>query len=162
MNKVLILFFIFILGIKQTSFAANYTENNFKNPNKKEQRQIDDLLITRLNLDDKQVEQLKKIRVQHKKQMDKIVKKMQEKHDEIRSIYYLGIPKFQTEIKSAPHKTQLIILKQEADKLRQENRKTFENMLTKEQKIEFEKLRKELREKAQINSNSYKRKPIEL
>ena len=82
--------------------------------------------------------------------MNKIIKKMQELHDKIRNVYLTGIPKFQADIKTAPLKAELVLLKQQADKLRIEHRKNFENILTPEQKAKFQMLKKEMHSKNQI------------
>lgn len=118
-----------------------------KKPTFKEQKQMDNFLNEKLNLTQEQQEILRKNRSQYRKNMEKIVKEMQELHDKIRDIYLTGIPKFQADIKSAPLKAQLVALKQSANKLRQEHRKAFENILTNEQKIKFETVKKEPRKK---------------
>ena len=97
----------------------------------------------KLQLSEEQKEELRKNRANFQKEMKKIVNAMEEKHIQIRDIYYSGIPKFQADIKTAPMKAELVILKQNADKLRKEHRKTFENILTEEQKAAFELLKKE-------------------
>lgn len=124
-------------------------------PTFKERRQMDKMLDERLNLTDEQQEQLRKNRAEHRKQMDNIIENMEIQHKKIRDVYYSGIPKFQADLKTAPMKAELVILKQNADKLRQENRKNFEQILTQEQKVEFEKFKKEM------HKNQYKPMPIQ-
>ena len=114
-----------------------------RQPTFKEQRQFDKLLNEKLNLTEKQQEELKKNRANHRREMKKIVDKMQKLHDDIRDVYLTGIPKFQADLKTAPMKAQLVSLKQSANKLRAEHRKAFENVLTPEQKAQFELLKKE-------------------
>ena len=114
------------------------------------QRQMDKVLDERLNLSQEQKDKLRKNRSQHQKEMSKILENMEEKHIKIRDVYYSGIPKFQADVKTAPMKAELVILKQNADKLRQEHRKSFENILTPEQRSEFQNFKKELNSKRQI------------
>lgn len=143
MKKILI-FLSIILISTSSNFAHECTDKNFsKKPSLKEQRQMDVFLSEKLNLTQEQQEILKKNRSQYKKNMEKIVKEMQELHDKIKDIYLTGIPKFQADIRTAPLKAQLVTLKQNANKLRQERRQAFENILTEEQKIKFEAIKKE-------------------
>lgn len=113
-------------------------------PTFKQQREFDKMLDNRLKLTQEQKEQLKANRIKHFKEMDKIVSRMQVLHDKIRNVYLTGIPPFQADLKTAPYKAELVLLKQNVDKLKQEHRKSFENILTQEQKLEFEKIKKEL------------------
>jgi len=141
---------ITILGIilltTSCSFAHNCENKNFPHkPTFKEQRQIDKLLNEKLNLTQEQQAVLKENRSKHRREMEKIVKDMQDLHDKIRNVYLTGIPKFQADLKTAPLKAELVILKQNADKLRAEHRKAFEDVLTDEQKVEFELLKKEIK-----------------
>lgn len=133
--------------IISTTYVQAHEFNTHKMPHKpsfKEKRQMDTLLNERLNLSQEQQEQIKKNRADHKKEMSKIIDKMQELHDKIRNVYYSGIPKFQADIKTATMKAELVLLKQNADKLRLEHRKKFESILNEDQKIKFKEIRKEL------------------
>ena len=138
-----IVFMIFI-GISG-AFAHNCHSEIPHKYTFKEQRQIDKFLIETLELSDKQQEELKKNRAAHRKQMNDIIKNMEEIHIKIRNVYYSGIPKFQADIRTAPLKAELVLLKQNANKLRLDHRKTFENILTQEQKIKFEQIRKDIK-----------------
>lgn len=113
----------------------------------KEQKQRDKYLDDRLQLSEEQKSELRKNRAHFQKEMRKIVENMEDVHIEIRNVYYSGIPKFQADIKTAPMKAELVILKQNADKLRKEHRKTFESILTPEQKTEFQNFQKEIHSK---------------
>ncbi|MBQ8634720.1 Spy/CpxP family protein refolding chaperone [bacterium] len=138
-----------LLFITATPIFAHDCEN-IKTPQKptlKEQKQWESMLDERLKLTDEQRQKLRENKQKHKKEMGKIVDKMQIQHDKIRDIYYSGIPKFQADIKTAPMKAELVILKQNADKLRQENRKNFKTILTEEQNAEFEKIKEEMQTK---------------
>lgn len=136
----LIIFTIFITTYNALAHDFDCTKSLER---KKHNKQVNEFLIEKLNLTQEQQNELKKYQSQHRKKMKSIIKEMQEEHDKIRNVYLSGIPKFQADIKTAPSKAHLVILKQNADKLRKENRKNFENLLTDEQKIEFEKLKKE-------------------
>ena len=72
---------------------------------------------------------------------------METLHSKIKNVYMLGIPKYQADIRTAPMKTELGILKQNAMKQKAQHRQNFENILTKEQRVEFEKMRKEFLQK---------------
>lgn len=147
--KIKILFILTIFTMSISSVLAHECAHD-KIPHKpafKEQRKMDKLINDRLNLSQEQQEQLRKNRTQHRKEMDKILKNMEEKHIKIRDVYYSGIPKFQADVKTAPMKAELVILKQNANKLRQDHRRSFENILTPEQKNEFQNLKKELHAK---------------
>ena len=126
-----------------TSIAS--AQHNHKNiPQKltfKERRQIESYLNEKLSLTEEQQDQLRKNRIIHRKKMNEIVEKMETLHFKIRDVYYSGIPKLQADLKTAPMKAELVLLKQNADKLRQENRKNFQKILTPEQKIKFEELK---------------------
>jgi Spy/CpxP family protein refolding chaperone len=144
-NALTILTIIFLANC--TAYAHDCNKIIPQKPTFKERRQMDRMLDERLNLTSEQQEQLRKNRSEHRKQMDNIIENMEYQHKKIRDVYYSGIPKFQADIKTAPMKAELVILKQNADKLRQENRKNFEQILTQEQKVEFAKLKKEMHEK---------------
>ena len=120
-----------------------------KKPSFQEVRKMDALLNEKLDLSEEQQDLIDKNRAQHKKEMSKVIKKMETLHDKIKEIYIIGIPKFQADLKTAPMKAELVKLKQEADRLRMEHRKSFENILNEEQKSKFEDFKKEM----QINKH---------
>ena len=113
-------------------------------PSSKEIKKMDKMIEERLNLTDEQIKILKANRQKNVKELEKIVSKMDALHKKIRNIYLLGLPTYQADIKSAPYKMELVILKQNADMIRNQNRKTFESVLTPEQKAEFKKFKSEL------------------
>lgn len=141
MIKILKAFFIVFL-LCQNVFAVNCGSCERYNP--KRQIEIDNMLETRLNLTNEQKNYIKEVRPKNRREIEPIVKQMQKKHDEIAKIYMLGLPKFQTDLRTAPLKAELVVLKQNAKTIRENHRKNFENILTDEQKIEFEKIKKEL------------------
>lgn len=144
MKNVLIIAIIFFATT--TNIYAHNCDNNIpQKPTFKEQRQMDNLINERLKLTQEQQEKLKNDRINHKKEIDKIIHDMEKLHDKIRNVYYSGIPKFQADIKTAPLKAELVLLKQNADKLRLEHRKNFESILTSEQQAEFNKLKQEMK-----------------
>ncbi|MBR5304089.1 MAG: Spy/CpxP family protein refolding chaperone [Candidatus Gastranaerophilales bacterium] len=147
--NIKILSIIAILLINTSSvFAHNCIHNRYpQKPGYIKQRQMDKAINERLNLSSQQIDELKKNRLHHQKEMGKILENMEDKHTKIRNVYYSGIPKFQADVKTAPMKAELVILKQNADKLRQEHRKSFENILTPEQRNEFQTIIKEMHSK---------------
>ena len=95
------------------------------------------------------------------KLIKEVVNDMEELHIKIRNVYLTGIPKWQADLRTAKLKTDLVALKQKADKLKEQRRKNFESILTEEQKIEFEKIRAEFaqnhnQEHSKNNINSSK------
>ena len=110
----------------------------------KQKVEINAQLNERLNLTSQQQAQLRKNRAEYRKNINDIIEKMEKLHLNIRDIYYSGIPKFQADLKTASMKTELVLLKQNANKLREEHRKNFIKILTPEQKIEFQNFKKEL------------------
>ena len=151
-KKVLLIFSIIITSALCAN--AHICENPNCAHSFKKSEQIDAYLTQKLNLTKEQKETLENNKKKHIKEIKKIIKKMQDEHDSIRNVYLSGIPKFQADVKTAPSKTRLVILKIEADKLREQNRKNFENTLTQEQKIEFEKIKQEFRAKKQAKLDS--------
>lgn len=142
-KNILTILTIFLLT--QTNVKAHdCTQNQFpQKPTFQEQRKINSMLNEKLNLTKEQKEIIEKNRYQHKKEMNKIIDKMKDDHDKIKEVYMIGLPKYQADIRTAPMKADLVKLKMEADRLKVEHRKSFESVLNDEQKIEFEKLRKE-------------------
>ena len=146
-KKILTILVVIFISSNMVT-AHDCDKKNIPNkPTFKEQRQFDKFLNEQLNLTETQQDQLKKNRSKYRREMEKIVNEMQKLHDDIRDVYLTGIPKFQADLKTAPIKAQLVSLKQSADKLRAEHRKSFENALTPEQKIKFEEIKKEKRPK---------------
>lgn len=117
----------------------------------KEKKAIDKMFEERLNLTQEQIESVKAIRTKHRREMEKIISRMEFLHDKIRNVYLTGIPPFQADIRTVHYKAELVILKQSADRLRQETKKNFEAILTQEQKQEFNKM---LQERAQKRANN--------
>ena len=143
MKKILIT--LILLAFCYNCAIANCENcNNYKHkPTKQEIKAFDEALIKRLNLDEEQQKKLKQNKSNHRKQMEPIIKEMQALHDEIKSIYNCSYHKFQGDLETAYLKAKLVLLKQKADKLREENRKNFEKILTDEQRLEFQKFKKE-------------------
>ena len=142
MNKIFILLTLFLIPI--STFAQDFAPQNPPHkPTLKEQNQFDKMLDERLNLTDEQKKYIKQNRPKHIKEMEKTIAQMEALRKKIKDVYLLGLPKYQAELRCAPYKAELAILRQNARKQKLENRKNFENILTKEQKEEFEKIRKE-------------------
>ena len=147
--KKFLIFALLGFFMMSSNMAFSKECDNFipKKPPIAEQKRIDKLLNERLNFTKEQKEKIRKNHSAFSKEMDKIIAQMQEEHNKIRNIYMLGLPPFQANIRSAKHKANLVILKQKADCLRDKNRKNFEEILTQEQKSEFEKIKIEIHER---------------
>ena len=154
-RKLIYLFFVFMIANYVCANDCEF-ENKYKKPKTlkefKQQKEKDLMFKERLNLTDEQVEILKENRAKHRKEIEKLVKQMQVLHDEIRDIYLLGLPKFQTDLRTAPKKAELVILKQNATNLKKQYSKQILDCLNEEQKLEFYKIREEKKEK--INKTS--------
>jgi len=120
-------------------------------PTHKQIKEFDNFLDSRLQLTKEQKELLKQNRTKHNKEMKKVVSKMQNAHDKIRNVYLTGIPPFQAKLRTAPYKAELALLMQQAKSIREDARKEFESILTDEQKVEFEKIKKEMKLKREAH-----------
>ena len=147
MNRTL--FLILTLLITNCALAQDFEPIKPHKPTHKEQKQFDKMLDERLKLTPEQKNYIKTNRPKHIKEMEKTISKMENLHKKIKNVYLLGIPKYQADLRTAPYKAELALLKQSAHKQKMENRKNFENILTKEQKAEFEKMKKERFQKRQ-------------
>lgn len=153
MKKKILILSILALFITPISFGQEFKPEFGRNPGEykhpirpssKEIKRLDKFIEERLNLTPEQIKLLKANRQKNFKKLEKTIDKMEANHREIRNIYMLGIPSYQADLKSAPYKLELVILKQNADAIRHQNRKYFESILTPEQKAEFKKLKSEL------------------
>ena len=146
MKSKLIICLITLLITASIVFAAH----NFDMPSKdsiKRESKIDEYLDTRLHFTREQKTFIKQNRQMYRKEMEATVKQMQSVHDEIRNVYMTGIPKYQADFKTATKKAQLVVLKQNIRHIKEERKRAFESVLDKEQKAEFEKIKKEFAEK---------------
>jgi len=112
-----------------------------------EQKEFDKILHERLNFTEEQKKEIKKNHEEYRKNIEKTIQQMEALQIKIRNVYLCGLPKWQTDLRTAPYKAELVLLKQDAENKRLENRKKFENILTSEQKLEFEKIKKEAHQK---------------
>ena len=145
-NNVLILIFSIIL-LNLSAFAQNpplRPHDNFAPPrfDHQRQKQFDSMLETRLNLTDSQKQYINTQRPIHRREMEQTLDKMHDIHSKIKDAYSTQ-PKYQADITTAPMKAELAILKQNADKQKAQGRRDFENILDKNQRNEFEKIKKE-------------------
>ena len=146
MKSKLTIYLIMLLISANVVFAVH----NFDIPSKesiKRESKIDEYLDTRLHFTREQKSFIKQNRQMYRKEMEAAVKELQSIHDEIRNVYMTGIPKYQADLKTAPKKAQLVMIKQNIKHIKEERRKAFESVLDKEQKAEFEKIKKEFAEK---------------
>lgn len=145
MNKIITLTIALMLSIG--ALAQDIERPYMHKPTAKERKQFDKMLEERLNLTNEQKNYIKQNRPKHIKEMERTISKMESLHKKIKDVYLLGLPKYQADLRTAPYKTELALLKQSAQKQKAQNRKNFENILTKEQKAELEKIRNERRQK---------------
>ena len=145
--KNLLTFLMCIFLLSNIGYSCECEKNKINKPNFLKQAKFDATINERLSLTKEQHDQLKANRAQFRKEMSEIIEQMETLHIKIRNVYYSGIPKFQADLKTAPMKAELVTLKQKADKLKQEHRKNFQNVLTEEQKIEFQKFKEEKKQK---------------
>ena len=149
MKKIFLNFIILTLLTCCSAFA----NPDNKNPHEycKKQQEIDNMLNSRLHLTEEQKKCLEENRALFRTEMQKTVKKMEFLRKEIKKTYKLTKNKIEADIKTAPLKIELVVLKQKADNIRMQNRKNFEKILDSNQKIEFEKIKQEFHEKRAQN-----------
>lgn len=155
-KNVLKLFVAGLLLISNATFASQATYNEPLNPPNppesnvipspkgKEIKQMDKMIEQRLNLTPEQIKVLRANKQKNIRELEKIIAKMENTRKKIRNVHLLGLPKYQEDLRTAPYKMELVLLKQNADMIRSQNRKTFESVLTPEQKVEFKKFKSEL------------------
>ena len=98
----------------------------------------------RLNLTDKQKQQIEKNKQKDREKIKPVMEKMKAKHEELHKIYTdESLTKEQKDKKAEAVKKDLNKLRTQADNCRKQNMKNFESVLTKDQKIEFEKIKQE-------------------
>lgn len=151
MKKNLLCLLIISMFFLINSVSANTEENHALKHNSKQQ-EIDNMLYKRLNLSEKQKENLANNRKQYKEEMQKTIKRMEYVKNEIKKIYQSNISKTEANIKSAPLKIELVMLKQKAQNIRKKSKRNFEKNLNSVQKAEFEKIKHEFHCKKNINS----------
>ncbi len=142
MIKKYLLIFTFFISLMNVVVAHPYFDMPTKESIKRECK-MDEYLDSRLHFTQQQKDYIKHNRQKYKKDMEKIVKEMQQCHDRIFEVYMTGLPRYQTDLRTAPDKAMLVILKQNAKRTKENHIKSFEAILTNEQKIEFQKIRKE-------------------
>jgi len=113
-------------------------------------------IAERLNLTDEQKQQAHEIRMQGHEKMKPVFEKMQLTKQEIKKINESDLTQDEKDAKIIPLKDEVKKLAQEAKKIRIENTKQFEAILTAEQKLEFEKIKQEGRDRVK----RYKREAI--
>ncbi len=138
--------FLILTGFFFCLTGISMAHHHFDIPTKesvKQECKMDEYLDSRLHFTPEQKSYIKHNRQKYKKDMEKIVKQMQDCHDRIFEVYMLGLPRYQTDIRTAADKAMLVVLKQNAKRTKESHIKAFEAILSNEQKIEFQKIRKE-------------------
>ena len=98
----------------------------------------------RLNLTEEQKQTIEANKIKDREKMAPIMKDIREKQKSFREIdSNANLTVEQKEKEKQKVKAEIKALKGQADKYRQENMKSFENVLTPQQKTEFEKIKKE-------------------
>ena len=105
-------------------------------------------LDERLKLTEEQKKQAHDIRMDGHKKMKPVFDKMMAKKAEMKKVAESDLSQDKKDKKMASLKKDMKQLKQEARKIRMENTKQFEAILTPEQKAEFDKIKQEGRERA--------------
>ena len=96
-----------------------------------------------LNLTEQQKAQVKANRIKSRKAMKPIMNSINDKREAILDVMDSDLPKAQQEAKIKTLKSDIKALRQQADKIREQNMKDFESILTKEQKTKLEQFKKE-------------------
>ena len=101
----------------------------------------------RLNLTEEQKQKAHAIRMQGHEQIKPIFDELQLKKQELKKVEESTISQNEKDALIAEINKEIQTLRQEAKKIRIENTKQFESILTDEQKIEFEKIKQEGKER---------------
>lgn len=109
------------------------------NHNKMNRPNLDELL----NLSETQKQKAHEIRMNGHQKIRPVIEKIKAKKAEIKAVEMSKLPQAEKDKKIATLKEELKPLKQEARKIRTENTKEFEAILTPEQKVKFENFKKE-------------------
>ncbi len=104
-------------------------------------------LDEQLQLTEEQKAKAHEIRMKGHEQIKPVIEKMKAKHQEIKEVAKSTLSQDKKDKKIAELKKEMKALKQEARKIRTENTKEFEAILTPEQKAKFEKIKKDARAK---------------
>ena len=130
---------------------ADYKQHKFSAEHKAEMEAKKVEFEKRLNLTEEQKQTIEANKIKDKEKMAPIMKDIREKQKSFRAIdTNPNLTAEQKEKEKQKVKTEIKALKTQADKYRQENMKNFENVLTPQQKAEFEKIKKEAMEKKRI------------
>ena len=112
----------------------------------------------RLGLTDEQKKQIELHKQKDREAIKPILDEMHQKRLELRKLKEAqNLSNEEVTKKTDELKSQIKELKVKADTLRQENMKNFENILTDEQKIEFEKIKKEQKAEMEKRRKNFKR-----
>ena len=114
-------------------------------------------LEERLKLTEEQKVKAKEIRMQGHEKIKPVFEQIKAKKQEIKTIKMSKIAPAEQQKKIAALKSDIKKLKTEARKIRQENMKEFEAILTPEQKAEFEKIKQEGRANFKKHHKKYRK-----
>ena len=113
----------------------------------------------RLNLTEEQKQQIEKNKQKDKEKMKPIMQEMHAKRAELMGIKTdITLAPHEKVEKMAPIEKDLIDLKLKANDLRKKNMEAFEKLLTKDQKVEFEKIKEEQMQKMAKRKHHFKKR----
>jgi len=128
---------------KKTETQSVVMQNNHQ--------QIKKMFEQRLNLTEKQKQKAAQIHKEGREQMKPIMMKLELKHQEVDNIRLSKMSQQAQQEKIDEINSQIKELEKQAQEIRKQNTKEFENILTKKQKSELEKMKAEGRERFERN-----------
>lgn len=127
--------------------------------NRPSRQEVQQKFEQRLNLTEKQKAQAKKLNEKGKAQMEPIMKKMKAKHQEMQALKNSSLTDEEKTQQMEKLRTEVQALDKQAREIRKKNSESFEKILTKEQKTEFEKMKAEGR--ARFEKTHHARPPFQ-
>ena len=167
MKKTLILASVAALMLSSTAVFAEDAKTDVKSTikstniekkfDKKRQRpNLDD----KLKLSEEQKKKAHDLRMQGHEKIKPVMQKMKAKHDELKSVMDSDLTIDAKNKKINTLEKELLALKQEARKIRTENMKAFEAILTPEQKAEFDKIKKDAADRHKKHMEQMKKQSV--
>ena len=104
-------------------------------------------LENKLNLTEEQKAKAKEIRMQGREEIKPIIDELRAKKEKIREIKASSLSEKEKASQIEAQRKEIQSLREQADKIREKNMTQFENILTAEQKVEFNKFKQEMKAK---------------
>jgi len=161
-NKLKIYVFVITLMVAQNAFGENVKQflpmtNSLSKPQNQQYQMHPQFqphrdarreeVARRLGLTEEQKQKLDRQRNEDLKEIKPILEEMSAKRTEFENIANSNMPQIEKEAKILKLKSEMRDLKAKADEKRSRNMKRFEAVLTDEQKVEFEKIKQEGRQR---------------